>query len=216
MIDSLRDAFRQAVENFKSELNRDRVPEAADRLLRAMHSELIEFERQAGALEDDLARTREEAASEKNAAETCVRREEMAKKIGDAETASLAREFASKHLHRHDILRDKAAVLERQLEDHRAALGDMKNQFSRARTQRESLSSTAGRTDARESMREADRLFEEMDRIAEGLRDFDARGEAARELDEALGDAPPNPPPGPSDAELEARLEALKRRMDDT
>lgn len=213
MIDSLRDAFRQAVENFRSELNRDRVPEAADRLLRAMHSELVEFERQSLALEDDLVRTREEAAEEKRAAETCLRREEMAKEIGDEETAGVAREFAAKHLHRHDILRDKAAVLTRQLEDHQAALGEMKDQFGRARTQRESLSSTAGRTDARESMRDADRLFDEMDRIAEGLRDFDAQAEAARELDEALGDAPPGPPPGPSDAELEARLEALKRRM---
>lgn len=214
MIDSLRDAFRQAVENFRAELNRDRVPEAADQLLRAMHAELIEFERQGGELENDLARTKEEATREKKAAETCVRREEMAKAIGDNETAGVARDFAAKHLVRLGILEDKVSVLERQLEEHRSAIGDMKAQFKRARTQRESLSSTAGRTDARESMRDADRLFDDMDRIAEGLRDFDAHAEAARELDEALGDAPPGPPPGPSDAELEARLEALKRKMD--
>lgn len=214
MIDSLRDAFRQAVQNFRSELNRDRVPEAADRLLRAMHAELIEFERQGSELENDLVRTKEESAEERQAAETCVRREEMAREIGDEETAGVARDFAVKHLNRQGILDDKVAVLERQIDEHRAALSDMKDQFKRARTQRATLSSTTGRTDARESLREADRLFDEMDRVAEGLRDFDAYADAARELDDALGTARPGPPPGPSDAELETRLQELKRKMD--
>ena len=39
MFDNLRQAFREAVDNFKEELGRDDVPEAVNRLLREMKRE---------------------------------------------------------------------------------------------------------------------------------------------------------------------------------
>jgi phage shock protein A len=216
MFDSLRQAFREAVENFRTELNRDQVPEAADKLLRAMERELTETRVHLDRLANDLERVRAEAEREEAEARTCLRREEMARKIGDAETEGVAREFAVRHLRRKDLLQEKAAVLERELEDRRAEMDEMVKQLKEARVKREALTASAGRTGARERLREADDLFSEMDRMAERIRDVEARAAAAEELggmdlfgSEASG--PERPPP--SEAEVDARLAELKRRM---
>jgi hypothetical protein len=209
MFESLREAFSRALENFQSELNRDRIPDAADRLLRAMKAELVELEKQSAELEVELSEVAEEAANERRAAETCLRREEMAAKIGDQDTASVAREFAGKHLQRHEILSDKSSVLSRELEERRGNLEELVRQFKEARLRRESLSATQGLAGARDAMQEAGDLFEEMDRMAERVSDTDAQAEAARSLDL-------DAQPGHTESlDLDARLDALKQRMRD-
>ena len=42
MFENLRNAFREAVENFNKELNRDEVPDVVDGLLRQMHEEVTD------------------------------------------------------------------------------------------------------------------------------------------------------------------------------
>ena len=42
MFDSLRDAFREAVSNFRDEIGRDDVPEAVDKLLVGMRQEVTD------------------------------------------------------------------------------------------------------------------------------------------------------------------------------
>ena len=208
MFESLREAFSQALENFQSELNRDRIPEAADRLLRLMREELIELQKQSVELEAELQAVREEAANEHRATETCQRREEMAKKIEDEETASIAREFAGRHLQRSEILSDKAEVLMRELTERQRNLDEMMDQFREARLWPESMAATSGRTEARDRTQETGgHLFEEMERMAEKIDDRDARSEATQELDQ---DGPSGASPGP---DPDAQLEALKRRM---
>lgn len=216
MFDSLRQAFREAVDNFRTELNRDEVPEAADRLLRAMERELVETRLQLDRLAGEAKRVRAEAAAEEAQARTCVRREEMARKIGDAETESVAREFAARHLRRKDLLDEKASVLERELADRRAEMDEMVRQLGEARHKRDALAASAGRTQAHERLRQADGLFSDMDRMADRIRDLEARAAAAEELggselfgDDGLSQAPPPP----SEADVEARLAELKRRM---
>lgn len=216
MLDSLREAFRQAAENFRSELDRDRVPEAADRLLRAMRDELVELRRQSDELGGELEQVREEAAQERVAAETCIRREEMAREIGDEETAAVARQYAGKHLRRHEILSRKSEVLAQELTDRRKALDEMTAQFKEARLRRESLSAAAGRTDTREEIRRADDLFHEMDRMAERIRDLEAGAAATQEIDEMFGEEASGAESAAAEApDLDARLEALKARMKD-
>lgn len=221
MFDSLRDAFREATENFRRELNRDAVPEAADRLLKAMERELVDSRLQLDEVEKLLEKTRAEAASEEEQLRTCLRREEMALRIDDEETARVAREFAARHLRRKDVLDEKAAVLQKELKDRRAEFDEMTAQLQEARVHREALTAAAGRTGARDRIRDADDLFSEMDRMAERIQDFDARAQAAQELGEmdldgagtrwdsrraeAARDAPAD--------DVEARLEELKRRM---
>jgi hypothetical protein len=209
MFESLREAFSRALENFQSELNRDRIPDAADRLLRAMKAELVELQKQSAELEMELSAVAEEAASERRAAETCLRREEMAAKIGDQDTASVAREFAGKHLQRHEILSDKSSVLSRELEERRGNLEELVRQFKEARLRRESLSAVQGLAGARDAMQEAGDLFEDMDRMGERVNDTDAQAEAARSLDL-------DAQPGHTESlDLDARLDALKQRMRD-
>ncbi len=207
MFDSLRQAFREAAENFRKELNRDAVPEAADRLLRAMEKEMVDSRVQLEELADLLERTRQEAAQEEKEVRTCLRREKMARDIGDEETAQIASDFAAKHLRRKDVLDEKASVLERELADRKAEFGEMTEQFKEARVRREALSASAGRTGARERIRDADDLFARMDEMAERIEDFDARAGAAQEMSELDAD----PPPIRDD--VDTRLEELKKRM---
>lgn len=215
MFDSLRQAFREAVDNFRTELNRDDVPESADRLLRAMGEEVVRARAHLARLEKEVAGVRDEAKREEAEARTCLRREEMALRIGDDETVKVAREYAARHLRRKDLLDQKAAVLERELEDRRREADEMMARLKEARVERESLTASAGRTGARRSLHEADELFHAMDRMAERIDDLEGRAAAAREIDDlgldggAAGTAPP--PPAPDD--VDARLAELKRRM---
>ncbi len=217
MFDSLRQAFREAVDNFRTELNRDAVPEAAGQLIRAMERELVESKLIVDRLAADLEKTRSELASEDEQLRACLRREEMARRIGDAETEQLAREFAARHLQRKDLLEDKIRVLEREIADREEELDQMTTQLKGARARQEAMVASAGRTDARERLREADDLFDQLDRMAERIGDEGARGEAAEELADAFDGGGTfdhtRPPPPLSEDEIEARLRILKERM---
>lgn len=217
MFESLRQAFKEAVDNFNTELRRDEVPEAADRLLRAMKRELVNARAGLSRLETEIGKTRAEAEREEAEARTCVRREEMARRIGDEETVRVARRYAERHLQRKDLLEKKAAVLEQELASRRAEAEEMTERLKEAALQRDSLAATAGRSDARERLQEADDLFDDLERMADRIGDFEARAAAERELDEM--DAPPfaGEEPGaapPPEADVEARLAELKRRME--
>lgn len=213
MFESLRQAFREAVENFRTELNRDAVPEAADRLLGAMRDELVRTRADLKRLEEQVERVREEAAKEEEEARTCLRRETLARDIGDDETVQVAHAYAAKHLRRKDLLEEKADVLERELADRRREAVEMEEQLKEARVRRESLTASAGRTDARRSLEEADDLFQAMDRMAERIGDLEGRAAAARELDDLDLDGGADRSPGPAEDDVDARLAELKRRM---
>ena len=94
MFDNLRRAFKEAVENFKEELDRDAVPETVDRLLRQMTNEATDAKAYVSRLEVEIEKALKAAEAEKREASTCRRREKMALEIGDEETASLASSYA--------------------------------------------------------------------------------------------------------------------------
>jgi phage shock protein A len=237
MFESLRQAFREAVENFHTELNRDALPEATDRLLKAMSTEVVDAHRRLDELRAEIGEVRNEAKREEEMARTCVRREEMARGIGDSETQEVARQFALRHLRRKEVLDEKAEVLEREVRDRAEELEDMMTQLKEARTRREAMSAASGRTGARERLREADDLFAQLNRMEEKIQDMESRAEAAEAMTELGLDEPADPshdgrgPSGstsrgteasganrrgaspPSEAELDARLAELKRRM---
>ena len=73
MFENLRNAFREALDNFNKELDRDQVPGAVDRLLAGMHDELADAKVRIKELEDQIARADVEAAREKKEAETARR-----------------------------------------------------------------------------------------------------------------------------------------------
>lgn len=206
----LKDAFRQAVENFKEELNRDRIPETVDELLRGMRNEIVDARTHLRKLEEDIRGALRRARSEEEEAATCRRRERMALEIGDEETAAVAREYAEKHEERKRVLERKALALEDELRMRRSEVREMTERLEEARRKRESLGAAAGRVEARESIRGADDLFAELDRMAEKISDFERRGRAAREVGDELDGGEETPD---HDAAAEARLRDLKRRM---
>jgi phage shock protein A len=218
MFEDLRAAFREAVKNFKEELSRDEVPEAVDRLVHGMKSEAADAKARLHDLEEGIRRAKAEAAREAAEVETCRRRERMASDIGDRETARIAGEFAAKHERRRDVLEQKAEALARELDLRRAEIEEMLGQIRTAERSRDGLAAAAGRTQARESVRAGDDLFDELDRMADQVSGTaerrsaeDLLDELDRELDREIEDeGTAAPSPG---ADVDARLAELKRRM---
>ena len=219
MFEDLRQAFREAVDNFKDELGRGDLPETTNDLLRRMKKEAADARADIAELEKEGPYTARKAEKEKNQGETCRRREKMAVGIDDAETAKLAREFAEKHEHRHSVLKHKLVVLREELEMRRSEFADMIEAIKNAEINRGPLTATASRTSARNSIEDADELFSKLDRIADEIDEGDSRREASIRVDDVTGGGRQDS----SEEELEsksidvdARLEVLKHAMDET
>jgi phage shock protein A len=224
MFDDLRDAFREALDNFNKELKRDRVPETVDRLLGGMRDEIVDEKAQVAGLEAQLEQALSQAKQEEERGLTCRRREEMARRIGDEDTANVAAEHAVKHEGHQVLLQKKAAAIREELEFRRRTVDEMLAKFNEARSRRDELSSTAGRSGARASFAEADDLFGELDRMAEKIEGERSQGEAAEILDslDLDGDVDgggdyhvelDDQPPAKEELDVDAALAELKRRM---
>ena len=213
MFEDLRRAFREAVDNFKDELNREDVPETVDKLLLGMKNEVAEAKVRIRELEDLIARASAEAAKEEREVATCRRREAMARDIDDNETADVAAQYAEKHEERQRILEDNAAALQKELVLREREVEEMLKKVKEAQAKRDSLTATAGRAGARESLGAADDLFSEMDRMAEKIGDEGRRGEAAAEFDPLDMHVDMDEPTRRPEVDYDARLEELKRKM---
>ena len=215
MFDNLRQAFKEAVDNFKEELGRDEVPDVVDGLLRQMQEEVTDAQAQTHTLEAQIKKALQLAEMEGKEVATCRRRESMAQKIGDEETAGVAADFAEKHEKRKSIQEHKALALREELEMKRGEVQEMMAQFKEARAKREALAATSGRATARNSMSENDDLFAQMDRMAEKIEGGDRQRMAEEELLSEFGSTDSASPSwGPSPEEVaEDRLRELKRRM---
>ncbi len=215
MFENLRNAFREAVDNFNKELNRDDVPDVVDGLLRQMHEEVTDTKAQLYTLEEQIKKAIQLSEMEGKEAGTCRRREEMANRIGDGETARVAAEYAEKHEKRKEIQARKALALREELELKRGEVEDMLIKLKEAKAKRASMSATSGRAEARNSLGAAADLFSELDRMAEKIDGIDHQREAEEDLLAEFGHLDSAVPPrGPSPEEdAEARLRELKRRM---
>lgn len=213
MFENLRNAFREAMENFNKELDRDQVPGAVDRLLAGMRDEVADAKVRIRELEDQIARADAEGAREKTEASTARRRGKLAADINDTETVQLAEQYVQRHDERQRILEQKSAALRQELVIRQREVEEMLAQVKDAQTKRDGLAATSGRSGARESLRAADDLFAELDRMAEAIGDEDARAKAAEEFGELDLDADPDLPPPPLPVDFDERLEELKRRM---
>lgn len=216
MFEDLKRAFREAVDNFKEELHRDEIPETVDRLLKGMHQEAADARAHVKSLEEEVRRTLERASLEEEEAATCRRRERMAREIDDGETARIAGEFAEKHEKRQRVLERKALALQEELDLRQAELAEMLARIQEARKEREGLGATAGRAEARTSIRDADDLFAELDRMAERIEETERRAEAAADLDDLDAELEAEGPEASEidrDARAEARLRELKEKL---
>ena len=218
MFDDLRDAFREALDNFNKELKRDQVPDTVDELLGGMTNELAEETAQLRGLEADLEKTLASSQREKDAGVTCRRREQMARDIGDEETAQLAAQHAGKHEGHRIVLDKKSEAIREEIAFRRQSIEEMTAQLADARKKRGALGATAGRTGARQALSEADDLFSELDRMAEKMEGGRVQAEAAEAIDDLDLDAPDydvelDAPPPREKRDVDAALAELKRRM---
>lgn len=186
MFEKLRGAFREAVDNFYTELNRDDVPDNVDGLLRGMTSELVDARSQLAALREDVVNAERSLELERKAVATCRRREQLARDIQDEETAQVASDFAEKHERKAQVLEAKRAALTEEIRLLEEETVEMTRQIKEARTHREGLSAQVGRTSARETLNRSETLFQELDRMAEAVEDEEARIQAMEEVDERL------------------------------
>ena len=215
MFENLRQAFREAVDNFKDELGRDDIPEAVSRLLREMKREAADTKAEIRRLGEAIHSAIERAEKEKSEGKTCRRREKMALDISDEDTARVAREYAEKHEHRRSVLEHKALALKEELDMREEEFREMIEAIKEADKNRDSLTATAGRASARNSIDDADDLFSQLDRIADEIGADDAQQEASSEIDDLLDDGLDRfeRRPEPEEIDMDARLEALKRAM---
>lgn len=213
MFDDLRRAFREAVDNFKEELNRDQVPETVDKLLLGMKNEVADAKVRIRELEDLIERTSAEAEKEKKEVATCRRRETMARDINDNETADVAAQYAEKHEERQRVLEEKCEALQNELVLREREVEEMLSKVKEAQAKRDSLTATAGRADAHESLGAASDLFENFDRMADKMGDEGHAADAAAEFDPLDMHVDVDAPPRQPDVDYDARLEELKRRM---
>lgn len=218
MFDDLRNAFRQAVDNFMNELDRDSVGENVDKLLKGMIDEVTDARAHLAGLEDQLEKAEARLTVELEQAETCRRREEMALQVPDEETARIAGEHAARHEERARVLQQRREAITAEIGLARRDVAEMTEKLKEARTRRASLEAEAGRTSARESLSETDRLFAEFDRFEERLDDEGARASAAEEMYREYQSElriDPDTPIEREEIDYDAVLEELKRRMND-
>ncbi len=107
------------------------------------------------------------------------------------------------------MLEAKAHALEEELELQRGEVTEMVEKIKQAQKDRDALSATAGRASARNTIRGANDLFDELDRMAERIQGDDATVSASEETWRELerDDAEES-------VDIDSRLEELKRRMD--
>jgi len=217
VFDDLQQAFREAVRNFRDELNRDQVSGNVDSILRGMVEETTDAQSRLRAIEDDLEETRQLRAEEADHVATMARRREMAAEIDDEETARLASEFEAKHRERLEVFTAKEEALSREVRLLRAEVKEMLVQVKDARAKRAGLSAQAGRTDTRQTMSETQDLFQAFERMEERIDGTGAEAEAAetiyREFESADLQIDLDAPPPHQDVDFDAALAELKRRM---
>lgn len=218
MFEDLRNAFKEALENFNKELNRDQVSEATDKLLVGMRNEIVDEKAQVAGLEEQIEKASGQIQRLAQEVATARRREKMALEIEDEETAKLASEYAAKADGHRDVLEKKVAALQEELDFRSETLEGMYAQFEQAKEKRATLKATTGRSSARETLSAASDLFDELDRMADKIEGTESRAEAAEafsdlDFDEGsdyridLDDEPPE------ELDVDAALAELKRRM---
>jgi hypothetical protein len=109
MFDSFKQAWRQAVDNFWTEL--EGAEAGGDARLRALYREIGNARNQLTRLDREIGECRRGHDHEREQADVCARRERMARDIGDGETARIAGEYRARHDERAQVLGRKLEAL---------------------------------------------------------------------------------------------------------
>lgn len=139
MFDDLMKAWREAVENFRREMEGDES--GADEQTRAMQRQYSTARDVLERLEIEIRRSKRQAAEERENETVCRRREEMARRIGDEETVRIAVEYAERHAQHAGVLERKVEVF---MEEHSLLSRDLESM--RQTLQERGLKSDSGQS----------------------------------------------------------------------
>jgi hypothetical protein len=115
MLEAWKQAWRDAVENFRRELDPERYAAETTRQAAAMRRDLGRAHTRARHLQAEIDATRLELSREHDEENRCRHRESLALKIDDHETARIANEYASRHAERAAVLQQKLDALTAEL-----------------------------------------------------------------------------------------------------
>jgi len=108
MLDDLKHLFSRTWSAFQAEASRREPEDVVAELLSAMRREMVEARASLPLYDEEVARVRRELDRERAALSDCLRRRDLAERIGDAETVRVAEEFAGRHRRRVEVLEEKA------------------------------------------------------------------------------------------------------------
>jgi hypothetical protein len=110
MFENLRRAWRQAVDNFWTELEAGDATD--DPRVRGVYHQVASARNQVRKLEAEIAGCRRDLEHEQDQVAVCARRERLARDIRDEETARIAAEYRFRHSERVRILGAKLEALQ--------------------------------------------------------------------------------------------------------
>jgi phage shock protein A len=126
MFEDWKRAWEQAKANFERELDEADIPgQPSSTRASSMRRDLANARRALERLNGDIVSSRHELEKELAEVQTCERRAEMANRIGDTETASIAQDYAQRHRDRAGILGRKVEVLQDELSMRQKELAEM-------------------------------------------------------------------------------------------
>ncbi|HEX7119532.1 MAG TPA: hypothetical protein VF212_12130 [Longimicrobiales bacterium] len=134
MFEDWKQAWRDAVANFWRELD-DAGGAAADaERIAAMRRDVRAARAELDRVAAELGRARDQLAEERQAEQSCRRRERLARGIGDDETARIAAEYAARHAERAGVLDRKVRAIEDELALRRRDVEEMESALRAVRS----------------------------------------------------------------------------------
>lgn len=192
MFRRFREKIERALERREAEraLSRDDI----DRILHGMRDELIELRARIPKLEKETERLAARAQRQIQGAELAHGKAKEAERAGRAEEAHTAMETARRALHEAEDLRTRTADMQGELGQLKAEYAEKLDQFKDAERNRSALIARSRRVGTSRRLDELVRGpgsgLKRFERAEEDIETAEDMVEAAREVDEALGERP--------------------------
>jgi hypothetical protein len=164
MFEDWKKAWREAVENFRRELQDSETSGGnVTAQVRAMRRDIASVRGALGKLDAEIGRTRNDATKERDAEQVARRREGLARNVGDEETVRIAGEYATRHARRAAIFERKVEVLAAERELLASDLDSMEQVLA---AHPEAQSIAEGAPDVLEERKRTDQDFGRLEREA--------------------------------------------------
>lgn len=189
MLKDLGALLHRALDRFKAEAGRRDPEDQIAELLGGMRREMVDARALVSELKQATTGARTELAKEQQRLADCLRRRDLAAKIGDEETTRVAEEFATRHREAVGVLEAKVCATEAELQLRTREADELAERYRQADARRFALVAELRRADAHgRAEREMQGLEDDFDRFAEQIDDrarrTDAAGEVERKLEE--------------------------------